>query len=342
MMRGFSAGAMRNGNLLLNSDGADAPLISVSKIEVVKGPEAIIAGVSAGYGGVINVITKAPQARPVTEVTTSVGSRGYYEAGLDVGRPLNEDKSLLGRFIVAKQGAGKTSVGYDGSNSIYVAPSLTWRNKATGTDVMASFEYRDRRITPDATVVTTESKLSDDLTPLRLEPANDGIQQKRNTATLVWNQRLGEDWSLSVKQAFDELKNDSRTASSIPGNFFGMPASTLISIGAHSGLKYATSSTKVELKTELETGPLRHNVVFAYDRSQSSIRASNQSTFINGVDTGTGAFTDLTPVFGPIFGGIPSPLLFNGGDPRRHLASRRAHCACAAMLRAEHPPWPTS
>lgn len=316
MMRGFAAGAMRNGNLQLNTDGADAPLISVSKIEVVKGPEAIIAGVTTGYGGVINVITKAPQARPVTEVTTSVGSRGYYEAGLDVGRPLNEDKSLLGRFIVAKQGAGETSVGYNGSNSIYVAPSLTWRNKAMGTDVTAQLEYRDRRITPDATVVTTESKLSDDLKPLRLEPVDHGIQQKRNVATLVWNQRLGDDWSLSVKQAYDELKNDSKTASSIPGNLLGMPATTLVSIGAHSGLRYATSSTKVELKTELETGPLRHNVVFAYDRSQSSIRASNQSTFINGVDTGTGAFTDLTPVFGPIFGGIPTPVVFNGGDPR--------------------------
>lgn len=68
-MRGFAAGAMRNGNLLLNTDGADAPLIALSKIEVVKGPEAIIAGVTAGYGGVINVITKAPELRPVTEVS---------------------------------------------------------------------------------------------------------------------------------------------------------------------------------------------------------------------------------------------------------------------------------
>lgn len=316
LMRGFAAGAMRNGNLLLNTDGADAPLISVSKIEVVKGPEAIIAGVSAGYGGVINVITKAPEVRPVTEVTASVGSRGYYETGLDVGRPLNDDKSLLGRFIVSKQGAGKTTVGFDGSNSVYVAPSLTWRNKGTGTDVTAQLEYQDRRVPPDATVITNDSKLSDDLKPMRLEPTNDGIQQKRNVATLVWNQRLNEDWSLSVKQSYDELKNDSRVASGFPGNLLGMPASMWISLGAHNGLKYATSSTKIELKTELETGVFRHNVVLAYDRSQSSIRASNQTTFINSVDTATGAMTDLTPVLGPIFGGIPSPVLFNGGDPR--------------------------
>ncbi|WP_457326613.1 secretin and TonB N-terminal domain-containing protein, partial [Roseateles sp. P5_E11] len=36
VMRGFAAGTMRNGNLQLVSDGSDVPLISLSKIEVVK------------------------------------------------------------------------------------------------------------------------------------------------------------------------------------------------------------------------------------------------------------------------------------------------------------------
>lgn len=314
-MRGFAAGGMRNGNLLLNIDGTDAPLIALSRIEVVKGPEAIIAGVTAGYGGVINVITKAPQRQPVTEVSASIGSRGYYETGLDVGRPLTEDKAILARLVVSKQGAGKTSVGYDGSDSTYVAPSLSWRDRALGTEITAQFERQDRRIPPDATVLAPTGTLTDDLKLLRLEPVDDGIEQKRTIATLVWNQQLGKDWELSLRQTYDELKNDSKVASGIPGRFLGLGPTSWVSLGSQNGLKYATSTTKIELKRELDTGPVQHRVLLAYDRFQSSIRASSRSTFINGIDTDTGAFSDLTPIFGPAFG-IPGPVRLNGGDPR--------------------------
>lgn len=315
-MRGFAAGAMRNGNLLLNTDGADAPLIALSKIEVVKGPEAIIAGVTAGYGGVINVITKAPELRPVTEVSGTVGSRGYYEVGLDVGRPLTEDRSVLGRFIASKQDANDTNVGYKGPNSVYLAPSLTWRDKRLGSEVSVQIEYQDRRIPPDSLVLSSSGVLTDELKQLRLEPAENGIQQKRSVATLVWHQRLGDDWELSVRQNQDELKNDAKTANGFPGNFFGLPATTRVALGSQNGLKYTTSTTKVELRRELETGAVQHKLLLAYDRLQSSVRASSQNVFISGIDTTTGTFSDLTPTFGPIFGGIPGPVRYNGGDPR--------------------------
>ncbi len=60
-MRGFSAGVMKNGILDASPLAIQmVPTIGLERVEVIKGPEAIVAGQSAGYGGVVNLITKQP------------------------------------------------------------------------------------------------------------------------------------------------------------------------------------------------------------------------------------------------------------------------------------------
>jgi len=284
---------------------------------VVKGPEAIIAGPTTGYGGVINVISKAPQTQPVTEVIANYGSRNYYEVGLDVGRPVDADKSLLVRLVASKQGSGDTSVGFDGPHTEYIAPSATWRNKSWGSELTLQFEHQKKRRTPDPLVLTTDqTTLSDDLPALRLEPATDGTLIKSNVASLTFNQKLGEDWDLSIKYTDDDRKNQNDLISIVPGFYFGLSATTQMSLGFLSSLDYHSKATKVELKTERETGPLTHKMLFAFDQTRSTIDSTSQSNFVLGTDTATGVVTDLEPTLGALFGGIPGPLLRGGSRPR--------------------------
>jgi iron complex outermembrane recepter protein len=306
-MRGFAAGMMRNGNLLVSGLNPDVPIMSISRIEVVKGPEAIIAGVTSGYGGVINVITKTPQAAPVTEVTGTAGSHRYYEASLDVGRPLNEDKSLLGRFVVSKQGAGKTIVGYDGGTSDYVAPSLTWRNRSTGTEVTGQYEYQDKRTPPAPEVYTAQPSLTSDLKPVRLGAPDDGTRVKSKVATLAVTQRIADGWELEGKYSDDRRASNAQLPLSVIGTAFGFPASEVVTIGGLVDLNYNTKSTKLELKGHFDTGPIEHKVLAAYDHFRTNTFGASQFVSIKSTDLGTGAVTDLAPIFGPIFGGIPTP-----------------------------------
>lgn len=314
-MRGFGAGVMRNGNLQLSGDAPDLPMISISKIEVVKGPEAIIAGTTAGYGGVVNLIAKAPQAQPITELATTVGSRGYYEVGVDIGRPVTADKSLLVRLVASKQGQGSTNLGYDGDNGKYFAPSLTWQNKDFGTDVTAQFEHLEKRRAPYALVMSSDTVLSDDLPPLRLEPATDGTLSKSNVTTLTLNQRLSEHWDLSIKHTEDRRHNWTDSVSSFPGSYLGLPATTYASLGFASNIAYESKATKVELRTKFNTGPLAHKLLFAYDSTTGHIVAQNQSKTLFSTDPATGAVVDLVPTLGPAFG-VPGPVQTGGSDPK--------------------------
>lgn len=313
-MRGFAAGMMRNGNLLVSGLNPDVPIMSISRIEVVKGPEAIIAGVTSGYGGVINVITKTPQSTPVTEVAATVGSHGYYETGVDLGRPLNEDKSLLARFVASKQGAGKTIVGYDGGTTDYIAPSLTWRNRGTGTEVTGQYEYQDKRTPPAAEVYTDQPSLTSDLKPVRLGAPDDGTRVKSKVATLAVTQRLAEGWELEGKYIDDRRGSNAQLPLSSIGTAFGIPFPSAVTIDGLVNLNYNTKSTKLELKGNFETGPVEHKLLAAYDHFKTYTFGASQFLAIRSTALDTGAVTDLTPVFGPAFGGIPTPLLGNSSS----------------------------
>jgi iron complex outermembrane recepter protein len=310
-MRGFAAGMMRNGNLLVSGINPDVPIMSISRIEVVKGPEAIIAGVTSGYGGVINVITKTPQPAPITEVSGTFGSRGYYEAGVDIGRPLNEDKSLLGRFVVSKQGAGKTIVGYTGASADYIAPSLTWRNRSSGTEITGQYEYQDKRTPPTPEVYTDQPSLASTLKPVRLGAPDDGTRVKSKVATLAVTQRIADGWELEGKYIDDRRSSNAQLPLSVIGTAFGIPSPAVVTIGGLVDLAYNTKSTKLELKGHFDTGPIEHKLLAALDHSRSNVAGASQYLSMVSTDLGTGAVTDIAPTFGPFFGGIPTPRLGN-------------------------------
>ena len=313
-MRGFGAGLMRNGNLVTSPTGIDVPLMAVSRLEVVKGPEAIIAGISAGYGGVINIISKAPQAAPVTEAAVTAGSHGFYEVGADLGRPLNSDKTLLGRVVVSKQGAGVNSYGYDGPGSEYVAPSLTWRNRSTGSEATLQYEYQNKRTSALATVLTDQPSLSRDLKTVRTGEVSDGIDSESRVATLAVTQRIGKGWALGLNYVDERRSNEGRGGSAFPSSLLGFPAGDIVFFGNTTDSTYNSKSLKLELKGSVETGPLQHRLLVAYDRAQKHIEAGSAFLSLTSIDVDTGAVTDLVPVLGAAFG-VPSPRRGGGQDP---------------------------
>ena len=313
-MRGFTAGVMRNGNLVASPTGIDVPLMAISRLEVVKGPEAIIAGISAGYGGVINVISKTPQLAPVTEFAGTVGSRGYYELGADIGRSLDANKTLLGRVVVSKQGSGVNHYGYDGPDSDYVAPSLTWRNKSTRTEVTAQYEYQNKRTPAQATVLTDQPSLTGDMKPFRAGPASEGVESRNRVATLSVNQYITNGWEVGLTYVDERRSNTSTSTFTIPGALLGLPPPTVVAFGQTGDSTYNSKSAKLELKGEVETGPLQHKLLFAFDQIRRSTESGQASTSLTSIDPNTGQVTDLVPLLGAAFG-VPSPRVAGGSDP---------------------------
>ncbi len=73
-----------NGRLSANVNPAIYSNALIEKIEIVKGPSSVVYG-SGASGGVINIITKAPESEGLSgSLTTTAGSWGYQQNSLDL------------------------------------------------------------------------------------------------------------------------------------------------------------------------------------------------------------------------------------------------------------------
>ena len=89
-MRGF-----RNSSLGRNffQSGISADNYNTERITFARGPNAVIFG-TGGAGGIVDASTKRAGQRPITSLTTRIGSYDDYRVEVDVGRPLSETLSL--------------------------------------------------------------------------------------------------------------------------------------------------------------------------------------------------------------------------------------------------------
>ncbi|KQW71752.1 TonB-dependent receptor [Phenylobacterium sp. Root77] len=105
--------------------GAVNEMAGLNQVEVIKGPASALFGASP-LGGVINLVSKRPQADRFLEVGVATGSYGLLETTIDANSPLLGDGALLGRLNLVYRDSDDF-VDYAHSQRIYIAPAVTWR-----------------------------------------------------------------------------------------------------------------------------------------------------------------------------------------------------------------------
>jgi iron complex outermembrane receptor protein len=122
-IRGFQTDwPLRNG---IKRVGAVLDAANIERVEVVKGPAAILYGQS-GLGGVINYITRKPQTDFFGTFTQIVGSHDRFRTELDINVPLTKNKKVLSRGIFAFEDAGAYFEDYH-VNKYFINPVVEFR-----------------------------------------------------------------------------------------------------------------------------------------------------------------------------------------------------------------------
>ncbi|WP_148262006.1 TonB-dependent siderophore receptor [Methylomonas methanica] len=93
LLRGFRAEQLIDGFTQYYNTGDRESLVNVDRVEVLKGANAIFysGGSGSPVGGVINVISKLPQARAFREMGFKAGSHAFYQPYIDINQPFNEN-----------------------------------------------------------------------------------------------------------------------------------------------------------------------------------------------------------------------------------------------------------
>ncbi|MFO0775522.1 MAG: TonB-dependent receptor [Nitrospiraceae bacterium] len=144
MIRGFVAkdglNIFKNGfrDDSVFSSRTQRDVIDLERIEVVKAPPSYLYG-RADPGGVINQISKSPLKNPYYSAELIVGSYGLYRPQIDIGGPLNDNKTVTYRFNAMYESAGSYRDGVQ-STRTFLAPTIGW-DIGPRTSVRVDGEY---------------------------------------------------------------------------------------------------------------------------------------------------------------------------------------------------------
>ena len=112
---------------------------NLEQVEVLKGPSSILYG-AIEPGGIINLVSKKPLAKPFYELELQAGSRDLVRPRIDFNGPLTEDGTVLGRLSALYKHEDNFR-GFDtASDRIAISPALTWKI-GDRTKVDFSLEY---------------------------------------------------------------------------------------------------------------------------------------------------------------------------------------------------------
>lgn len=140
-VRGFYASGLVNGLSTTSqygvNAGADQPVANIERVEVLKGPDAILSGFN-NLGGNVNVVTKKPSAEQRLAVGFDTGSFGLVRGVIDANNAITADKKLSGRVIASAQTMDHNYGGYNGDKGWLFAPSLRYKDRLTDIVIGAS------------------------------------------------------------------------------------------------------------------------------------------------------------------------------------------------------------
>jgi iron complex outermembrane receptor protein len=167
IIRGFETqgGARTVDNFLQSADADNVDETIIDRIEVAKGPNAILSPAGAP-GGSLNIITKSPTFRPLRSLTAIVGLFDAQKVTLDMTGPLGTSKNLAYRLIGSYQNTRQYWSADALTKHRSLAPMLTWRisDKTTLTTKLVAADMSVFRepaliLDPNTTAGTKNPKL---------------------------------------------------------------------------------------------------------------------------------------------------------------------------------------
>jgi len=211
-IRGFGADMWTDGfpgNVFVVGDREG--LVNVERIEILKGPNAILYGGGGGAptGGTINVVSKLPEDRASYEVGGAFGSYGYWNPYVDINQPLNAQKTALFR-LTGEYTQARDFIDVLKTQRFNVNPTLTLTNREdTSLTIQGFVSHHRQQAYPGLPV---EGTLFGDYRVNRklffgdpnIEPTYANIQG----VVVTLDHKFDDVWSATVKARWSESELD--------------------------------------------------------------------------------------------------------------------------------------
>ena len=295
MIRGFSSTRIARDGFLPAASFGDAGqlgLANVERVEVLKGPASVLYGLTEP-GGLINIVTKKPEAEPYYSLIGRVGSFDFYRSDIDFNQPLTADGRWLARLNASYQDAGSFRDRFIDSERIQIAPSLRWL-ATSRTMIDLDLEYYKQDQQHDYGVIAVNGKAL--ALPRERFLGERGGRAKVNELRLQASvdHRFSDDWSLRALARFSDT-NSTPTISG--GARLAAGGRMLNRFFTSYNQNYQNYALQANLAGKFETGPIDHSLILGMD---GSFMRFESTAFFAGLDP--------IDIFNPVYGATPGPL----------------------------------
>lgn len=267
VVRGFNltgVGLYRDGmRHVHNGFMANLEMYGLERLEIIKGPASVTYGQSAA-GGIVNAVSKRPDALMKNEVFLSAGSHSYLQGGLDIGAKLAEDGSTLLRLTALKRDAD-TQWDHLENNRLYVAPAISWQNERSKLTLLAQYQKDDSGfIAP----YYTQTKAGPSDESINVGGPGSGHHKESWSLTTEGEHQLRDNLTLRAKARFMDGENQ---RFELRNRGLAKDGRSINRLGMTRPDDEQSLSLDVNVQGQFSTGSLAHDLVAGVDYYDSTL-----------------------------------------------------------------------
>lgn len=265
-IRGFQAISYLRDGFRQSISQPEVELQGVESVETLKGPASALYG-RFEPGGVINFVSKKPQAAFATDVHVTAGSYEYARMGVDTTGPLNEQATVLGRLNLAYENAESFRDFID-NEQFFISPVIEYRPDSS-TSLVARAEYFDRDMAFDRGLGNNPVFLNVPIERNYGEPFM-RLRKQQWAGSVEFNRQFNDDWRLRLGAFYSRVK--------VPEEEFfnyGFPAvsgTTVNRIFASFKERQDDGTVQAELYGHAHTGPLTHRLLIGVEHTYDNLK----------------------------------------------------------------------
>jgi iron complex outermembrane receptor protein len=272
---------------------------NIQQIEVLKGPASVLYGAQPNTGGMVNLLSKKPLSTPLAEMELSAGRWGYQRGTLDLGGPLNENRSVTYRLNMAGE-SSESFRDYLFERKLFIASALRW-DIGPEDSLLVSGDLMNRRFRFDPGLPAPSASawlgrengypgLARDQLGYAL-PINtyigygnwDSDRERTGRLAIEWEHDINESWHLKASFLRDKshfVSPRSRFLWFQPTDDGGQPAGPLASLleATIFADRFESSQLNLDLAGEFEARGIKHKLLAGISNVEGSIRTDPQET----------------------------------------------------------------
>lgn len=285
----------------------------LERIEVFRGPASVLYG-DTSTAGLVNLISKRPQAESKNEVGVSFDNFGRKQVQMDTTGKLTKDGEWLYRFVGLFRDSG-TQVDFVPDNRIVLSPSLTWRPTTNTSWTVLGTYQKDKTGTTNGflpRVGTLVPSASGYISRDRFvgDPNTDIYQTETGALSSLFEHQFNDAVKFTQNLRYAHVEGVYR---SVYANVFSTdpfldPAQRTVNrytSNQEASKDNFTMDNNIQVKAL--TGALSHKFLFGVDYRDVKTRASAGGGF------------DATPfdLYAPVYTSLPVPDLIAAPDTRQ-------------------------